>query len=68
MPSSSIAGSQPQGGKKESTGRRLSQLCSPFASPSSNSSLDYRHNDARIVESGFVTSGDVSKICQSSAS
>src|SRR5262249_50124216 len=48
-------------GKKESTGRRLSQLCPPYATPSSNSSFDYRRSDARIVENGFATSGGVSK-------
>src|SRR5262249_52050267 len=48
-------------GKKESTGRRLSQLCPPCATPSSNSSLDYRRSDARIVENGFATSGGLSK-------
>src|SRR6202023_2186637 len=47
--------------KKESTGRRLSQLCPPYATPSSNSPLDYRSSDARIVENGFATSGGVSK-------
>jgi SRSO17 transposase len=34
---------------KESTGRRLSQLCPPCVTRSSNSSLDYRRSDARIV-------------------
>src|SRR5204863_7721227 len=48
-------------GKKESTGRRLSQLCPPYATPSSNASLDHRRSDARIVENGFATSGGVSK-------
>src|SRR6516225_4002197 len=48
-------------GKKESMGRRLSQLCPPYATPSSNSSLDYRRSDARIVENGFATSGGLSK-------
>src|SRR5215470_16754446 len=42
-------------------GRRLNQLCPPYAPPSSNSSLDYRRSDARIVEDGFATSGGVSK-------
>jgi hypothetical protein len=55
-------------GKKESTGRRLSQLCPPYATPSSNSSLDYRRSDARIVENGFATSGGPSKSAKSSAS
>src|SRR5439155_22121858 len=47
--------------KKESTGPRLSQLCPPCATPSSNYSLDYRRSDARIVEDGFAASSDVSK-------
>src|SRR5262249_55730623 len=38
--------------KKEPMGRRLTQLCPPCATPSSNSSLDYRRSDARIVENG----------------
>jgi len=42
-------------------GRRLSQLCPPYATPSSNSSLDHRRSDARIVENGFATSGGLSK-------
>src|SRR5262249_17388391 len=48
-------------GKKESMGRRLSQLCPPCATPSSNSSLDYRRSDARIVENGFATSSGMNK-------
>src|SRR5262249_47887252 len=48
-------------GKKESMGRRLNQLYPPYATPSSNSSLDYRRSDARIVENGFATTGGVSK-------
>src|SRR5712671_4712051 len=47
--------------KKESMGPRLSQLCPPCATPSSNSSLNYRHNDARIVENGFAASSGASK-------
>src|SRR5260370_22762640 len=47
--------------KKESTVRRLSQLCPPCATPSSNSSLDYRRTDARIVKNGFAPSSGVSK-------
>src|SRR6266446_7161294 len=47
--------------KKESTGPRLSQLCPPCATPSSNSSRDYRRCDARIVENGFAASSGVSK-------
>ncbi len=48
-------------GKKESTGRRLSRLCPPCVTPSSNSSLDHRRSDARIAENGFATSSGVSK-------
>jgi hypothetical protein len=40
---------------------RLSQLCPPCATPSSNSSLDYRRSDARIVKNGFAASSGVSK-------
>ena len=42
---------------KKINGRRLSQLCPPYDTPSSNCSLHYRHSDARIVENGFATSG-----------
>src|ERR1700730_14141954 len=47
--------------KKESTARRLSPLCPPCATQSSNSSLDCRRSDARIVENGCAPSGGVSK-------
>src|SRR5213076_572562 len=47
--------------KKESTVPRLGQLCPPCATPSSNSSLDYRRSDARIVEDGFAAISGVSK-------
>src|SRR5438477_13206396 len=47
--------------KKESTVPRLSQLCPPCATPSSNSSLDYCRSDARIVEDGFAAISGVSK-------
>ena len=47
--------------KKESMGRRLSQLCPPYATPSSNSSLHNRRSDVPIVENGFATSGRVSR-------
>src|SRR5258707_15588940 len=57
----SIAASQQQGGKKESTGHRRSRLCQPCATPSSNSSLNYRRSDARIAENPFATSRAVSK-------
>src|SRR2546425_11876573 len=39
----------------------LTHLSPPYATPSSNSSLDYRRSDARIVENGFATSGGLSK-------
>src|SRR6202022_2639338 len=60
LPPASPAGNS-KAGKKESTGRRPSQLCPPYATPSSNSSLDYRRSGARIVENGFETRGGVSK-------
>src|SRR6516164_3255532 len=48
-------------GKKESTGRRLTQPCPPCARLFSNSSLDPRRSDARTAENGFATSGGLSK-------
>src|SRR5512133_4237182 len=48
-------------GKKESTGRRRSRLCQPCATPSSNSSLDYRRGDARIAENGFAARSGMNK-------
>jgi len=36
-------------------------LCQPCATPSSNSSLNYRRDDARIAENGFATSSSVNK-------
>src|SRR2546426_37962 len=47
--------------KKKSTAPRLTQLCQPCATPSSNSSLDYRRSDARIAENGFAAGSGVSK-------
>ena len=47
--------------KKRITARRLSQLCPPCATPSSNSSLDHHRSDARIAENGFATNSGVSK-------
>src|SRR4029434_4101692 len=47
--------------KKDSPPPPLSQLCPPCATPFSNSSLDYRRSDARIVENGFAASSGVSK-------
>ena len=40
---------------------RLSRPCRPYATPSSNSSLNYSRSDARTAENGFATSGSVSK-------
>src|SRR5262249_3267749 len=48
-------------GKKESTGHRPSRLCQPGATPSSDSSLDYLRDHARIVENGFATSSGMNK-------
>ena len=42
-------------------GSDRSRLCQPCATPSSNSSLNYRRSDARIAENGFATSRGVSK-------
>src|SRR5262249_25548058 len=50
-----------RGEKKESMGRPLTHLSPPCATPSSNSSLDYRRSDARIVENGFATSSGMNK-------
>src|SRR6516164_6896680 len=47
--------------KKESTDPRLSQLCPPYVTPSSSSSLEHHRSDARIVENGFAASSGVSK-------
>src|SRR5262249_39658443 len=47
--------------KKEATAHRLNQPCPPCATPSSNSSLAYRRNGARIVENGFAAGRGVSK-------
>jgi len=46
--------------KKESTGPRLSQLCPPYVTPSSSSSLEHHPSDARIVENGSAASSGVS--------
>jgi hypothetical protein len=48
-------------GKKESTGRHLNQHCPPCAKPFSNSSLDHRRGDARIVENGFAAKSSVNE-------
>jgi hypothetical protein len=40
----------------------------PYATPFSNSSLDYRRSDARIVEHGFATSGGHGNFGASSSS
>src|SRR6516162_6805079 len=46
--------------KKESTDPRLSQLCPPYVTPSSSSSLEHHRSDARIVENGSAASSGVS--------
>src|SRR5262245_2208535 len=46
--------------KKESTDLRLSQLCPPYVTPSSSSSLEYHRSDARIVENGFAAGSGMS--------
>src|SRR5215813_6532636 len=46
--------------KKESTDPRLSQLCQPYVTPSSSSSLEHHRSDARMVENGFAASSGVS--------
>src|SRR6266436_2882233 len=48
-------------GKKESTGRRLSQPCPPCARPSSKSSLDHCRGDVPTAENGFATRYSVNK-------
>src|SRR5258708_2452668 len=47
--------------KKKSTGRRRDRHCPPCARPSSNSSLDHRHSDARAAENGFAAKSSVNK-------
>src|SRR4029453_13464838 len=47
--------------KKEATGLHRNRLCPPYATPSSNSSLDHRRSDPRTAESGFEGSRSVSK-------
>jgi hypothetical protein len=39
---------------------RLSQLCPPYVTPSSSSSLEYHRSDARIVENGFAAGSGMS--------
>src|SRR5262245_66121158 len=46
--------------KKESPDPRLSQLCPPYVTPSSSSSLEYHRSDARIVENGFAAGSGMS--------
>src|SRR5215468_1232817 len=42
-------------------GRRRDRHCPPCARPSSNSSLDHRHSDARAAENGFAAKSSVNK-------
>src|SRR5262249_459792 len=46
--------------KKESTDPRLSQLCPPYVTPSSSSSLEHHRSDARIVENGSAAASGMS--------
>src|SRR5262249_43271227 len=48
-------------GKKNQWAAAPANFAPPYATPSSNSSLDYRRSDARIVENGFATSGGLSE-------
>src|SRR5712671_1380604 len=48
-------------GKKESTGRRLSQPCPPCARPASKSSLDHCRGDVPTAENGFATRYSMNK-------
>ncbi|MGY4503925.1 hypothetical protein ACVWYH_007882 [Bradyrhizobium sp. GM24.11] len=56
------------GGKKESTGLRLSQPCPPYVTPSSISSFGRRLNGARIAENKSLKNSGANTFCQSSAS
>src|SRR5215469_15670451 len=42
-------------------GRRRDRHCPPCARPSSNSSLDHRHSDARAAENGFAAKSSANK-------
>jgi hypothetical protein len=53
--------SPPQGGKKESTAHRPSQLCLPYVTPFSRSWLDRLHSNVHTAENGYVASGGMSK-------
>src|SRR5262249_36580557 len=46
--------------KKTAPPPRLSQLCPPYVTPSSSSSLEYHRSDARIVENGFAAGSGMS--------
>ena len=59
--SSNIAGSQQQDGKKRIDGPPPQPTLPAVRHAISNSSLDYRRSDARIVENGFATSGGLSE-------
>src|SRR5262249_13154307 len=48
------------GKKKKPPPPRLSQLCPPYVTPSSSSSLEYHRSDARIVENGFAAGSGMS--------
>src|SRR5262249_61939827 len=46
--------------KKNRPPPRLSDLCPPYVTPSSSSSLEYHRSDARIVENGFAAGSGMS--------
>ena len=48
--------------KKESVVHRLSRPCQPCDTPSSNSSFERHHSDARIAENGFAAPRSVSNL------
>jgi hypothetical protein len=60
-PRSSSPAQNRKAGKKESTGRRLSQPCPPCARPSSKSSLDHCRGDVPTAENGFATRYSMNK-------
>jgi hypothetical protein len=66
LPSCHARHSRPRGARSRAvaTGPRLSQLCQQCATPFSNSSLDYRRNDARTgLETAFGRGRAESLIC-----
>jgi nephrocystin-3 len=52
---------QELGHERRLVGRRRDRHCPPCARPSSNSSPDHRHSDARAAENGFAAKSSVNK-------